>query len=43
MKTLKSIIDVIVYLITGGGDIAAEMIDAGVLDYSGQGRSQYGK
>lgn len=43
MKTIKTIIDVIVYMITGSGDIAAEMVSAGVLDYSGQGRNQYGK
>ena len=43
MKTIKTIIDAIVYMITGSGDIAAEMIDAGILDYSGQGRNKYGK
>ena len=42
MKTLKAIFNWIVYAITGG-DLAAEMINAGILDYSGQGRDKYGK
>lgn len=43
MKTLKEIFNWIVYAITGGGDLAGEMVDAGILDYSGQGRNAHGK
>lgn len=43
MQTIKAIFNWIVYAITGGGDLAAEMVNAGILDYSGQGRDEYGK
>lgn len=43
MKTVKRIFDWVAFLITGSGDIAREAIDAGLIDYSGQGRDKYGK
>lgn len=42
MKVLKSIFNWLAFLFTGKGDIANEAIDAGVIDYSGQGRDKYG-
>lgn len=43
MKTVKRIIEWITFLLTGKGKIADEGVDAGVLDYSGQGRDKYGR
>ena len=42
-KVLKRMLDWFVFLLTGKGDIANEAIDAGLIDYSGQGRNKYGK
>lgn len=42
-KILKAIGNAFVFLITGKGEIANEVIDEGLVDYSGQGRDQYGK
>lgn len=41
-KVLKSILNEIIFLFTGKGEIAKEMIDKGLIDYSGQGRDKYG-
>ena len=43
VKILKAIGNLFVFLFTGKGEIANEMVDAGVLDYSGQGRDGYGR
>ncbi len=40
---MKKVIDFIVFLLTGKGDLANEMIDEGVISYEGQGRDKYGK
>ncbi len=40
MKVLKKIWDELVALLTGKD---AAMVDAGVCDYSGQGRDKYGR
>lgn len=43
MKTLKKILNWFVFALTGKGDFADEMVEAGLIDYSGQGRDKYGK
>lgn len=43
MKIIKKIWDTILFVFTGKGDAANEMIEAGLIDYSGQGRDKYGK
>ena len=40
---MKKIFDLIVFLLTGKGYLANEAIEAGVVDYSGQGRDVYGR
>ena len=42
IKMLKLIIDVIVALLTGKGDYMNDAIEAGCVDYSGQGRDKWG-
>lgn len=42
-KAVKKIFDVLAFLLGIGGKIADEGVDAGVLDYSGQGRNKYGR
>lgn len=43
MKTvLKRVLDWVVFILTGKGDIANEAVDDGLIDYSGQGRDKYG-
>ena len=42
-KIIKKIFDWVMFIMTGKGDLANEMIEAGVLDYSGQGRDKYGR
>ena len=32
----------VVFILTGHGEIADEAVEAGILDYSGQGRDSYG-
>lgn len=39
-KILKMVLDIIVFVMTGKSDDA---VDAGVCDYSGQGRDKYGR
>lgn len=41
-KVLKSILNWIMFLLTGKGEIARESVDDGIIDYSGQGRNEYG-
>lgn len=43
MKILKNILNWFVFLFTGKGELADEMVDEGLIDYSGQGRSKNGK
>lgn len=43
MKILKTIANNILFILTGKGPCADEMIEAGVLSYEGQGRDKYGR
>ena len=43
MKTIQRFFDWFVFLLTGGGNIAKDAINAGLIDYSGQGRDKYGR
>jgi hypothetical protein len=43
VKVLKAIGDEIIFLLTGKGELADEMIEKDLIDYSGQGRDKYGK
>lgn len=40
---LKRIADWLMFLLTGKGEIAKEAVDAGICDFSGQGRDKYGR
>ena len=43
MKNIfKSILNGIIFILTGKGEIAEESINDGIIDYSGQGRDEYG-
>lgn len=42
-KFLAKVGDEITFVLTGKGPVADEMVEAGMLDYSGQGRNKYGK
>lgn len=42
-KFIKRILEEISFLLTGKGPAADEMIEAGVIDYSGQGRDEHGR
>jgi hypothetical protein len=41
-KAFKKVLDWFVFILTGKGDIANEAVDAGLCDFSGQGRDKYG-
>lgn len=43
MKVLRAIGNFIVFILTGKGELAEEMVDAGVIDYGGQGRDPHGR
>lgn len=43
MKVLRVIGNFIVFILTGKGELAEEMVDAGVIDYGGQGRDPHGR
>ena len=43
MKTIKKILNWIVFLFTGKGEIGNEAVNGGLIDHSGQGRNEYGK
>lgn len=43
MKVVKRILAWIEFILTGKGEIANEMIELGLIDYSGQGRDKYGR
>lgn len=42
-KILVHIGNAIMFLLTGKGALADEMIESGVIDYSGQGRDEHGR
>jgi hypothetical protein len=42
-KFFNRVLDWIVFLLSGKGTIAGEGVEAGILDYSGQGRDKNGK
>ena len=42
MKCLKKIFDVILFVLGFDGKIRRESVDAGLCDFSGQGRDKYG-
>ena len=43
MKVLRAIGNWIMLLMTGKGELAEDMVDAGVIDYGGQGRDPHGR
>ena len=43
MKVLRAIGNWILFLLTGKGELAEEMVEAGVLSYEGQGRDPNGR
>ena len=43
MKLIKRILDWFTFILTGKGPIADEVIERGLIDYSGQGHDKYGK
>jgi hypothetical protein len=43
MKILKNILNWFVFLLTGKGELADEMIEQDLISYEGQGRNKYGK
>jgi hypothetical protein len=43
MKVLRAIGNFIVFILTGKGELAKEMVDAGMIDYGGQGRDPHGR
>lgn len=42
-RSSKRMIDVLELLMTGKGTLADELVDAGVLNYRGQGKDEYGR
>lgn len=42
-KFFKKLADIFTFILTAKGPVADEMVEAGVLDYSGQGRDKNGK
>lgn len=43
MKVIKTILNWILFILTGKGPIAEEGVKEGILDYSGEGRDENGK
>lgn len=43
MKTIKKILNWIMFLLTGKGPIADEAVDDSICDFSGQGRDKHGR
>lgn len=43
MGVLRRIWDAFMFVLTGKGACADELIEAGLIDYSGQGRDKFGK
>lgn len=40
---MKKLFNFILFVLTGKGELARDAIDAGIIDYSGQGRDRYGR
>lgn len=40
---MKKFIDVLVFLLTGKGEIGRQAVDEGLISYEGQGRDKYGR
>ena len=43
MKILKGILNWVIFLFTGKGELADEMIELGLISYEGQGRDKNGR
>ena len=43
MKTLKKILNWILFVLTGKGSIGDEAVDNDICDFSGQGRDKHGR
>ena len=43
MTTIKTIIDIIVLVLTGKGDTITAAVQAGAVSHAGQGRDEYGR
>ena len=42
-RFIRALLDWFVFLLTGKGDIGQDAVDEGLVNYSGQGRDQYGR
>ena len=40
---MKKFFDIILFLLTGKGEVANKAIEEGLISYEGQGRDKYGK
>jgi hypothetical protein len=43
MKILKSILDWVVFFLTGNGDVGDDSVRDGLISYEGQGRDRFGR
>ena len=43
MKILKNILNWFMFIVGEKSELTDEMVDEGLIDYSGQGRNEYGK
>lgn len=43
MRLLKGVFNWLVFLLTGKGEVAKEAVLIGAVDFSGQGRNEFGK
>ena len=43
MKIFKNILNWLVFLLTGKGELADEMVENGVVSFEGQGRDKFGR
>ena len=43
MKILKNILNWFMFIVGEKSELTDEMVDEGLIDYSGQGRDEYGK
>ena len=43
MKVIKSVLKWLQFFMTGKGEVADEAIREGLIDYSGQGRNEFGR
>lgn len=42
-KILKKVLDWLVFLFSGNGEIRKQAVDNGICDFGGQGRDKYGR